>query len=69
MAGVVGGLLAVGALGISACGGTDAGDTDTNTYWYCWDTGAKAPHHLGHYVSGDHVCSDDELQGTGFKAR
>lgn len=48
-------------LALSACFG------GTNTYWYCWDGGAKEPHHLGHYVSGDHVCSDDELNGTGFK--
>jgi D-serine deaminase-like pyridoxal phosphate-dependent protein len=48
------------ALALSACG-------STNTYWYCWDSGAKGPHHFGHYVSGDHVCSDDELKGTGFK--
>jgi hypothetical protein len=37
-----------------------------NSYWYCWDKGAKAPHHLGHYVEGDHVCSNAELKGTGF---
>jgi hypothetical protein len=40
-----------------------------NSYWYCWDSGAKAPHHLGHYVEGDHVCSDGELKGTGFSPR
>jgi hypothetical protein len=40
-----------------------------NSYWYCWDQGDKAPHHLGHYVAGDHVCEDAELKGTGFSPR
>jgi hypothetical protein len=55
-------LAATGALALTACSAFS-----TNTYWYCWDEGAKKPHHLGHYVEGDHVCSDDELKGTGFK--
>jgi hypothetical protein len=57
-------LAATGALALTACSAFS-----TNTYWYCWDEGAKKPHHLGHYVEGDHVCSDDELKGTGFKPR
>jgi len=57
-------VLVSATLGLSACLATS-----TNTYWYCWDHGAKEPHHLGHYVSGDHVCSDDELKGTGFEPR
>ena len=40
---------------LSAC------SESTNTYWYCWDTGNPSPHHLGHPVSGDHLCSDSEL--------
>lgn len=31
-------------------------------YWYCWDSGAPRPHHEGVYVTGDHLCSDVELQ-------
>jgi hypothetical protein len=47
-------LLAVATTGLAltAC------SPSANTYWYCWDEGAKDPHHLGHYVEGDHVCSD-----------
>lgn len=37
----------------------------TQSYWYCWDTGAPDPHHLGHVVSGDHLCTSQELSGTG----
>ena len=37
----------------------------SQSYWYCWDIGDPAPHHLGHPVSGDHLCSDSELGGTG----
>jgi len=55
---------ATGALLLSGCSALTE-----NSYWYCWDEGAKAPHHLGHYVAGDHVCSDDELAGTGFSPR
>jgi len=50
------------AIGVAGCG-------SSNSYWYCWDHGDKAPHHLGHYVEGDHVCSDSELTGTGFSPR
>jgi hypothetical protein len=31
-------------------------------YWYCWDVGDPRPHHIGAPVSGDHMCSDVELQ-------
>ena len=31
------------------------------SYWYCYDTGAPSPHHLGHVISGDHLCSSAEL--------
>jgi hypothetical protein len=57
-------LAATGALALTGCSALSS-----NTYWYCWDDGAKAPHHLGHYVEGDHVCSDGELKGTGFAPR
>jgi len=33
----------------------------TQSYWYCWDTGNPTPHHLGHPVYGDHLCTDQEL--------
>jgi hypothetical protein len=63
-------LLALGAVcaaALALLAGCSA--LSTNTYWYCWDDGAKDPHHLGHYTEGDHVCSDDELKGTGFEPR
>ncbi len=41
---------------------TDQGSSHaTQTYWYCWNSGAPEPHHLGHHVSGDHYCTDHEL--------
>ena len=46
-----------------------AGCGNENSYWYCWDQGGRPPHHLGHYVAGDHVCKDAELKGTGFSPR
>ena len=52
-----------------AAGCDDWISSSANSYWYCWDEGAKKPHHLGHHVSGDHVCSDDELKGTRFSPR
>jgi hypothetical protein len=54
-------LATLAAIGLSAC--------SSNTYWYCWDSGPKSPHHLGYPTTGDHVCSDDELRGTGFTPR
>lgn len=33
-------------------------------YWYCWDRGEPRPHHLGHRSVGDHVCSEEELDGA-----
>lgn len=33
-------------------------------YWFCWNTGAPRPHHLGHRSTSDHVCSEDELRGS-----
>jgi hypothetical protein len=42
------------ALTLAACHGGQ-------TYWYCWDSGAPAPHHLGHPVAGDHYCTAEEL--------
>jgi hypothetical protein len=60
-------LAATGTLALSGCGSGSA--MSANSYWYCWDEGAEKPHHLGHYVEGDHVCSDDELKDTGFEPR
>jgi hypothetical protein len=36
----------------------------SNGYWYCWDTGDPAPHHLGHPVAGDHLCSSAGLAAS-----
>lgn len=38
----------------------------SQSYYYCWNTGAPAPHHLGHPVSGDHLCNDSELHNAGI---
>lgn len=52
------------ALGASGC------FTSSNSYWYCWDNpAAGGPHHLGHRVPGDHICSDDELKDQGGPPR
>ncbi|MFJ4517468.1 hypothetical protein [Streptomyces sp. NPDC088816] len=40
-------------------------DDAIHGYWYCWNTGALAPHHLGHRVSGDHLCTRGELRFAG----
>lgn len=40
--------------------------TYSQTYWYCWDTGESNPHHIGHPVSGDHYCTNQELNDAGF---
>ena len=34
----------------------------TQYYWYCWDNGDPQPHHFGHYVYGDHLCTNGELR-------
>lgn len=34
--------------------------------WYCWNTGLLAPHHIGHRVLGDHLCTWGELRADGF---
>jgi hypothetical protein len=39
----------------------------SQSYWYCWNSGAPQPHHLGYHVSGDHYCTDKELQDSGVK--
>jgi hypothetical protein len=38
----------------------------TQSYWYCWDSGNLSPHHLGYSVSGDHLCSKQELHDAGW---
>src|SRR5579859_1559564 len=37
-------------------------NSQTQSYLYCWDTGDPRPHHFGHRVAGDHLCSDEELK-------
>jgi hypothetical protein len=37
------------------------GSQTSQSYYYCWNSGPPSPHHLGHYVSGDHVCTDKEI--------
>jgi hypothetical protein len=44
-----------------ATSANDTSDGVTQGYWYCWDSGDPKPHHLGHPVSGDHLCTDREL--------
>ncbi|MFF1763183.1 hypothetical protein [Streptomyces sp. NPDC058249] len=41
-------------------------DEDVQSYWYCWDSGPKDPHHIGHRVSGDHLCTRGELRQAGM---
>ena len=53
-------LLVAMALILGSCG---------SSYWYCWDKGDPAPHHLGKRVSGDHPCSQAELDKAGIKDR
>jgi hypothetical protein len=43
-------------------GRDDRGERVNQTYWYCWDDGHGEPHHLGHPVTGDHLCTDQELE-------
>lgn len=62
-------LAAAGALTLTGCGAPTESALSVNSYWYCWDEGAVEPHHYGHPLEGDHVCSDDELKGTGFTPR
>lgn len=38
----------------------------SQSYWYCWDSGNLSPHHLGYSVSGDHLCSKQELHDAGW---
>ncbi|MFD9651759.1 hypothetical protein [Streptomyces mirabilis] len=40
-------------------------DDETEGYWYCWDTGDLAPHHLDHWVPNDHLCTWGELRHSG----
>jgi hypothetical protein len=55
--------LALAVVGLAAAGCS----TSSNTYYYCWDDPSQGgPHHLGHPVSGDHLCSDDELHKAGI---
>jgi hypothetical protein len=55
------------ALGASGC---FTSSNSYNSYWYCWDDpAAGGPHHLGQPVSGDHICSDEELKNQGGRPR
>ena len=77
--GVIGVLAATGAA--AACGETDVGSSPKSTpasqwgtapdgtlqfYWYCWNDGHAGPHHLGHRVIGDHLCTVGELKRYGM---
>ncbi len=33
----------------------------SSSYWYCWDNGVPAPHHLGHPVKDDHLCTQEDV--------
>ncbi|HEY2718594.1 MAG TPA: hypothetical protein VGI52_03110 [Solirubrobacteraceae bacterium] len=58
------------ALGASGCFTSSNSHNSYNSYWYCWDNPAEGgPHHLGHPVSGDHICSDEELTNQGGPPR
>jgi hypothetical protein len=56
--------LVLAVVGLAAAGCS----TSNYNYWYCWDNPSDGgPHHLGHPVAGDHICSDDELHKAHFK--
>ncbi|POX58698.1 hypothetical protein C3492_36390 [Streptomyces sp. Ru62] len=40
-------------------------DDDIEGYWYCWNSGDPAPHHLDHWVPNDHLCTWGELRSSG----
>ncbi|MFB6636276.1 hypothetical protein ACFCYF_03365 [Streptomyces chartreusis] len=40
-------------------------DDEIEGSWYCWDTGAPAPHRLGYWVPDDHLCTWGELRRAG----
>jgi hypothetical protein len=63
---IIAALAACGTFVLAGCSAPTESALSENSYWYCWDTGAKEPHHLGQPVEGDHVCTDEELEGTGF---
>jgi hypothetical protein len=46
---------------ISTIPTVDTEDAVTQSYLYCWNYGPPQPHHLGHPVSGDHLCTNREL--------
>lgn len=41
-------------------------DDEVEGYWYCWNTGPLNPHHLGHRIPTDHLCTWGELRSSGF---
>lgn len=43
-----------------------APDDEVEGYWYCWNTGTLGPHHLGHRIPTDHLCTWGELRSSGF---
>ncbi|MFD9511913.1 hypothetical protein [Streptomyces mirabilis] len=40
-------------------------DDEIEGYWYCWNSGGPAPHHLDHWVPNDHLCTWGELRSAG----
>jgi hypothetical protein len=40
--------------------------TSVEGYWYCWNNGPLMPHHLGHRMPNDHLCTWGELRSSGF---
>jgi hypothetical protein len=61
---------ALGSLALVASGCYESSGSYGSSYWFCWDNPAEGgPHHLGHPVSGDHPCSDEELKNQGEPPR
>lgn len=44
-------------------------DSDVNSYFYCWNSGSLQPHHIGHPIAGDHLCTYGELRSVGIYTR
>lgn len=55
-------VLVVAGLTAGCSSFVDRTHAPSQTYWYCWDYGDPDPHHIGHPVEGDHLCTPDELR-------